>query len=101
MASYPATDLSLSTTITIASQASISTPIPATPATIEPDTVHLSQSAQVLLLSQQGQSASQIGGSLGLTTAEVDADLGEVMATILATAAPAAAVADSANGSTN
>ena len=40
------------------------------------DTVHLSEGAQVEQMAQQGESASAIASSTGLTASEVDSDLG-------------------------
>jgi hypothetical protein len=51
------------------------------------DTVHLSQGAQIEQMAQQGESASAIASSTGLTTSEVDSDLG------ISTTAPSVAVA--------
>jgi DNA-binding CsgD family transcriptional regulator len=99
MACDPATDLSLSTTITVATRASVSAPTPARPPIIEPDTVVLSQAAQVLQLSQQGKSTAQIGSSLGLTTAQVNAELGEVIANIPSARIPSVAIANLTNRS--
>ena len=59
------------------------------PASAGSDTVHLSQSAQILQLRHQGQSAAQIGNTLGLTTAVVDADLNITVAKSVAAPAPA------------
>lgn len=42
----------------------------------EADTVVISDSAQAIALSQQGQSVSQIAVSMGITTQEVDSYLG-------------------------
>jgi uncharacterized protein YggE len=51
------------------------------------DTVKLSQSAQIHAMKQQGQRASQIASSLGVSVASVNSILG------IAVAAPVAAVA--------
>ena len=40
------------------------------------DTVHLSELAQIHQMSQQGESASTIASTTGLTVSEVDSDLG-------------------------
>ena len=57
------------------------------------DTVTLSQAAQVHQLNVQGQSASQIAATLGITVATVDADLGVAAnATSIQTASPAVAL---------
>ena len=40
------------------------------------DTVHLSQGAQIQQMAQQGESASAIASTTGLTASEVDSDLG-------------------------
>ena len=53
----------------------VSPPSRRTPATPS-DTVKLSTASQVLSMSQGGATASQIAASLGMTTAEVDQELG-------------------------
>lgn len=52
-----------------------------------PDTVILSQSAQVSQLNELGQSPLQIAGNLGMPVSSVDSDLG-IVATNAAAAAP-------------
>jgi len=102
MASYPATDLSVPYVSSVAPSAPVAVSAPVPEPVAEPtDTVHLSQAAQVLQLSQEGQSASQIGSSLGLTTAEVNADLGQTVAAILSAGAASDAVTAVANPSAN
>jgi len=98
MASSPATDLSVPyvSSVAVSAPVAVSTPAPQ-PAAEPVDTVELSEAAQVLQLSQEGQSASQIGSILGLTTAEVDSDLGETVAVILSTAATSEPTAPVAN----
>jgi len=91
MSTYIATDVSTSYLTGVAASQPAAAAAPARqPPKAHPDTVHLSQSAQILLLNHQGESASQIGKSMGLTTAVVDADLNITVATV-AVAAPAAA----------
>jgi hypothetical protein len=53
------------------------------------DTVHLSQGAQIQQMAQQGESASAIASSTGLTASEVDSDLGiSTTSSSVAVAAP-------------
>jgi DNA-binding CsgD family transcriptional regulator len=54
------------------------------------DTVTLSQAAQVHQLNVQGQSPSQIAANLGISVANVDADLGVVTKVTSIQAAPSA-----------
>jgi hypothetical protein len=53
------------------------------------DTVHLSQGAQIQQMAQQGESASAIASTTGLTASEVDSDLGiSTTSSSVAVAAP-------------
>jgi hypothetical protein len=97
MASYSATDLSAPYVHSVTGSEPVAVVGHGSAPFSEPaDTVHLSEAAQVLQLSQEGQSASQIGSSLGLTTAEVNADLGQIVAAALAAPSAAAAPVDTA-----
>ena len=51
-------------------------PLPATGTQNTEDTVYLSQGAQIQQMAQQGESASVIANSTGLSVREVDSDLG-------------------------
>jgi DNA-binding CsgD family transcriptional regulator len=61
----------------------------AAPSTPTADTVVLSQPAQVSQLFAEGESPSEIAGSLGISIADVDSDLGILAAQVSST--PAAA----------
>jgi hypothetical protein len=53
------------------------------------DTVHLSQGAQIQQMAQQGESASAIASTTGLSASEVDSDLGiSTTSSSVAVAAP-------------
>jgi hypothetical protein len=52
------------------------TQLPRTDGQAPEDTVHLSQSAQIQQMAQQGESVSAIASTTGLTVNDVDSDLG-------------------------
>ncbi len=55
------------------------------------DTVHLSETAQIDQAGQQGESASVIASTFGLTVSEVDTDLGVSTASSASSSVPVAA----------
>jgi hypothetical protein len=87
MSSYISSDFSAPSPAGIpdSQPAAVATPAPQ-PRAVQADTVHLSEKAQALQLSHQGEGVSQIKSALGITTAEVDSDLGETVATVAAAA---------------
>ena len=64
----------------------------ATPPEPTGDTIQLSQSAQITLLNQQGQSAKEIALTLGITLSTVNSALGIIAATAATTATAATSV---------
>ena len=64
----------------------------ATPPEPTGDTIQLSQSAQITLLNQQGQSAKEISQALGIPISTVNSDLGIIAAAAATTVTAATSV---------
>jgi len=78
-----------SVTTSVAASPEATQPNRKTPAAADADSVRLSQSAQVHLLKQQGQSLSQIASNLSIPLATVDGYLGVLNGVSNSTPVPA------------